>query len=56
MKHSIDYTIVWNDAMEMMRAHREALLAMAGILLLFAQLGHPIFCRVARFLQSKAPQ
>jgi hypothetical protein len=33
MKHSIDYNIVWNDAMAMLRAHKEALLALSGVLL-----------------------
>jgi hypothetical protein len=33
MKRSIDYNIVWNDAMAMLRAHQEALLALSGVLL-----------------------
>jgi hypothetical protein len=33
MKLSVDYNNVWNDAMAMLRAHREALLALSGVLL-----------------------
>jgi hypothetical protein len=33
MKRSIDYNKVWNDAMVMLRSHREALLALSGVLL-----------------------
>jgi hypothetical protein len=33
MKHTIDYTQVWNDAMALVKSHREALIAIAGLLL-----------------------
>ncbi len=33
MKHTIDYTLVWNAAVAIMRSHREALIAIAGLLI-----------------------
>lgn len=33
MKHTLDFNIVWRDAIALLQAHREALIAIAGLLL-----------------------